>query len=106
MLFEGMEAKAEAAATTELLGDVMPLLLKGAAANAKQMRAIAGSFERMAVEFRALADEAEQNNAAILEEFEDQANKLEAKARTMPRQSITKSLLAVAANIRAATKKK
>lgn len=103
MIFDGMEAKAAADANTEILGDVIPILLDTARGNAAQMRLIAQSFERMASEFRTLACDAEKNNSAILAEFEDQAKKLEAQAKQMPRQSVTKALLAVAAKIRAAT---
>ena len=106
MLFDGMEAKAVADANTEILGDSIPLLLASARANASQMRIIAASFERMAAEFRSLADEAEKNNSVILAEFEDQAKKLEARAKTMPRKAVTQALQAVAAKIRAATQKK
>jgi hypothetical protein len=82
----------------------MRLVLTSANDNAAQMIGLAQAFERLAADFRELAESAEINKIAIIRDFTEQAKALEKKAATMPRKSLKESLKKVAGKIREATR--
>lgn len=106
MLWDGIEAKAESQASLELLGDVMKILLASSEANAAQLRLVASSFMQMAADFNRMAKDIEDRNGAIMDEFAEQADKLEAQAKQMQRKSGLNALNNAAAKIRAAITRK